>query len=57
MKKENMLNFSNELDPLKIHNDPEYAKNTRFGDIIAPGVLTFMSIWAKFVETGFLAKS
>ncbi len=53
IKRENILDFADRFDPLKIHNDPQYAKTTRFGDIIAPGVMSFMSVWAKFVETGF----
>ncbi len=53
IKRETILDFANNFDPLRIHKDPQYAKTTRFGDIIAPGVMSFMSVWAKFVETGF----
>ena len=46
-----MLAFAQIYDPLRIHTDPEYAKTTRFGKLIAPGVMSFMSIWAKVLET------
>ena len=47
--KEKMLSFAQEYDPLPIHTDEAYAKGTRFGALIAPGVMTFMTIWAKFL--------
>ena len=46
-----MLAFAREFDPIPIHTDPQYAKTTRFGQLIAPGVMTFMSVWAKVMET------
>lgn len=46
-----MLAFAHDYDPIPIHTDPEYAKTTRFGRLIAPGVMTFMSVWAKVMET------
>lgn len=48
--KERMLDFARTYDPLPLHCDEEYAKSTRFGRLVAPGVMTFMSVWAKFVE-------
>ena len=50
MEKEKMLAFANTYDPLPIHTDEEYAACTHFGALIAPGVMSFMSIWAKFLE-------
>lgn len=47
---EKIESFAREYDPLKIHTDEEYAKSTRFGGIIAPGVMSFMSVWAEFVK-------
>lgn len=49
IEKEKMMAFARELDPLRIHTDEEYAKTTRFGALIAPGVMSFMSVWASFL--------
>lgn len=54
IEKEKMLAFANEYDPFPIHTDEEYAKDTRFGKIIAPGVMTFMSVWRKVVESDLI---
>ena len=54
--REKMVAFAMEYDPFRLHYDEEYAKNTRFGQLVAPGVMTFMSIWAKIMETGFLGE-
>ena len=48
--RERMIAFAREYDPFPVHCDDEYAKGTRFGKIIAPGVMSFMSVWARFVE-------
>ena len=48
--REQILSFSRLYDPLPLHTDEEYAKTTRFGGLIAPGVLSFMAVWAKFLE-------
>ncbi len=48
--KQKMIEFAKMYDPLPLHCDEEYGKHTRFGEIIAPGVMTFMSVWAKVVE-------
>ena len=50
--KQRMLDFARLYDPIPLHMDEEYAKNTRFGQLIAPGVMTFMSVWAEFVKLG-----
>lgn len=52
-----MLAFARDYDPIPIHTDPQYAKTTRFGRLIAPGVMTFMSIWAKVMETQIFSDS
>ena len=54
--KQRMLYFAKIYDPLPLHLDEEYAKKTRFGDLIAPGVMTFMSVWARFIEEGFFGE-
>ena len=48
--RERMIEFARLYDPFPLHFDEEYARNTRYGRLIAPGVMTFMSVWAKFVE-------
>ena len=48
-----MLDFAHNYDPLPLHTDEEYAKNTPFGKLIAPGVMSFMSVWAKYLEVDF----
>lgn len=49
--KDKMIAFAMEYDPIPLHYDEEYAKNTRFGKVIAPGVMSFMCVWAKVVES------
>lgn len=48
IKKEKMLAFARDYDPIPLHYDEEYAKGTRFGRVIAPGVMSFMSVWAEY---------
>ena len=50
IEKEKMLAFAQVYDFIPIHTDEEYAKKTRFGGLIAPGVMSFMSVWAKYLE-------
>jgi len=37
-------------DNIPLHTDEDYAKSTFFGKLIAPGVMSFMAIWAKYLE-------
>lgn len=50
IEKEKMLAFAHEYDNIPLHTDEEYAKNTPFGGLIAPGVMSFMAVWAKYLE-------
>lgn len=50
IKKEKMLSFAHDYDNIPLHTDEEYAKRTHFGKLIAPGVMSFMSVWVKFLE-------
>lgn len=50
IEKEKMLAFARLYDNIPLHTDEEYAKTTSFGAIIAPGVMSFMSVWAKYLE-------
>ena len=54
--KEKMVAFARDYDPLPLHTDEEYAKTTPFGRLIAPGVMSFMSVWAKYLEVDFFGK-
>ena len=53
IKKEKMLAFARDYDNIPLHTDEEYAKSTPFGKLIAPGVMSFMSVWAKYLEVDF----
>ena len=50
IEKEKMLAFAQEYDNIPLHTDEEYAKKSLFGKLIAPGVMSFMSVWAKYLE-------
>lgn len=53
IEKEKMLDFARDYDNIPLHTDEEYAKSSPFGALIAPGVMSFMSVWAKFLEVDF----
>lgn len=50
IEKQRMLDFALLYDNIPLHTDEEYAKTTPFGQLIAPGVMSFMSVWAKYLE-------
>ena len=50
INKEDMINFAKRYDPIPLHTNEEYAKSTIFGGLIAPGVMSFMSVWSKYLE-------
>lgn len=45
-----MLDSARLYDNVPLHTDEEYAKKTPFGKLIAPGAMSFMSVWAKYLE-------
>lgn len=53
IEKEKMLAFAREYDNIPLHTDAEYARRTPFGQLIAPGVMSFMAVWAKYLEVDF----
>ena len=55
IEKEKMLDFARLYDNIPLHTDEEYAKTTPFGRLIAPGVMSFMSVWAKYLEVDFFS--
>ena len=54
IEKEKMIDFALNYDNIPLHTDEEYAKTTPFGKLIAPGVMSFMSVWVKYLEVDFL---
>ena len=50
INKDDMIDFAKKYDNIPLHTDEEYAKTTFFGKLIAPGVMSFMSVWAKYLE-------
>ena len=50
IEKDDMVAFAKKYDNIPLHTDEEYAKTTIFGQLIAPGVMSFMSVWAKYLE-------
>ena len=53
IEKEKMVDFARTYDPIPLHTDEAYAKASPFGALIAPGVMSFMSVWAKYLEKDF----
>ena len=45
-----MIDFAKKYDSIPLHTDEQYAKSTIFGGLIAPGVMSFMSVWSKYLE-------
>ena len=56
IEKEKMLAFARTYDNIPLHTDEEYAKASPFGALIAPGVMSFMSVWAKYLEVDFFGE-
>ena len=56
IEKEKMMDFARTYDPIPLHTDEAYAKTSPFGALIAPGVMSFMSVWAKYLEVDFFGK-
>ena len=56
IEKEKMLDFARDYDNIPLHVDEEYAKKTPFKKLIAPGVMSFMSVWAKYLEVDFFGE-
>lgn len=50
IEKDKMLDFARLYDNVPLHTDEEYARSTPFGKLIAPGVMSFMAVWARYLE-------
>jgi len=53
IEKDRMLAFARLYDNIPLHTDEEYAKTTPFGKLIAPGVMSFLEVWRKYLEVDF----
>ncbi|MBE6728599.1 MAG: hypothetical protein E7568_00005 [Ruminococcaceae bacterium] len=53
IEKEKMIAFARDYDNIPLHTDEDYARKTPFGKLIAPGVMSFMSVWTKYLEVDF----
>ena len=56
IEKGKMLAFAHTYDNIPLHTDEAYAKASPFGQLIAPGVMSFMSVWARYLEVDFFGR-
>ena len=56
IEKDKMMAFAREYDNIPLHTDEEYARSTPFGQIIAPGVMSFMAVWANYLKVDFFGE-
>ena len=54
--REKMISFAHDYDNIPLHTDEAYAEHTPFGKLIAPGVMSFLSVWAKYLEVDFFGE-
>lgn len=54
--KAKMIAFARDYDNIPLHTDEEYAKSTPFGRLIAPGVMSFLAVWANYLEVDFFGE-
>lgn len=53
MKKDDMIAFSEKYDNIPLHTNEDYAKKTPFKGLIASGMMTYLEVWAKYIEVDF----
>ena len=56
IEKAKMLAFAQDYDNIPLHTDEAYAAASPFGKLIAPGVMSFMSVWVKYLEVDFFGE-
>lgn len=49
---EEIIEVSKKYDPRDIHVDKKAARESRFGELIAPGAFANLVLWAAWVRTG-----
>ena len=55
--RDEMLAFSKRYDDIPIHTDEAYAKQTKFGQPIACGMMSFLVVWAQYLEQDFFGEA
>ena len=53
VKEDEMMSFAKKYDNCPLHVDREYAKTTKFGSILSPGLFTYALIWSKYLEKDY----
>ena len=56
IEKEKLMDFARNYDPIPLHTDEVYAAASPFGALIAPGVMSFMSVWANYLKQDFFGR-
>ena len=56
IEKKKMMDFARVYDNIPLHTDEEYAKASPFGQLIAPGVMSFISVRAEHPEADFIGR-
>lgn len=56
IEKQKMLEFAYRYDNIPLHTDEDYAKASPFGGLIAPGVMSFMTVWARYLEVDLFGR-
>ena len=53
IEEEEMLSFSRRFNNIPVHTDADFAKTTKFGKPLASGVMSFLAVWANYVQQDF----
>ena len=53
VEEEEMLAFSRRFNNIPVHTDADYAKITKFGKPLASGVMSFLVVWANYIQLDF----
>lgn len=56
VERDKMIEFARLYDDVPLHVDEEYAKKTPFKQIIAPGMFSFLSVWAEYLKVDFFGE-
>lgn len=56
IEKDKMIEFARLYDNVPLHTDEEYAQNTPFKQVIAPGMFSFLSVWAEYLKVDFFGE-
>lgn len=54
--KDELIHFANNYDPQYFHTSEEAAKESIFGQIIAPGAFTLSLLWKEWVQLNILGR-